>query len=109
MKVYTLGGKAHGAMPRDFSFKMPKKIRLLALKTMLSAKLAEGKIRIVDSEKIEEPKTKQVAKILKTTFDENYKFLFVTSYKPDPNFDRAQSNIYNLEVAGPNVKILKNF
>jgi len=105
------GGKAHGAMPRDFSFNMPKKLRILGLKTMLSAKLAEGKVRIIDSEKIDEPKTKLVSKILNNTFDENYKLLLITSYKPDPNFLRAQENIFNLEVAKPNtiniIKLLK--
>lgn len=59
-----IGGHAHGHKPKDFSFHMAKKIRLLALKTMLSAKLAEGKIRIIDSEQVELPKTKVVAKIM---------------------------------------------
>jgi ribosomal protein L4 len=36
----------------------------MALKTLLSARLAEGKLRIVDSEKISEGKTRIVAKIL---------------------------------------------
>jgi large subunit ribosomal protein L4 len=87
---------------------MPKKIRFLALKTLLSAKLAEGKIRIIDSEKIEEPKTRIVGKIMKQ-FDEKNNILIITSYKPDSNFERAQENIPNLEQAHSNVNMFTLF
>lgn len=85
---------------------MPSKIRFLALKTLLSAKLAEGKIRIVDSEKIDEAKTRIVGKIMKQ-FDEKNNILIITSYKQDANFERAQENIPNLERAHSNVKFFK--
>lgn len=58
------GGKAHGAQPRDLSFKIPNKKKILAIKTLLSARLAEGKLRIVDSEQIELGKTRVVKNIL---------------------------------------------
>jgi len=83
---------------------MPKKIRLLALKTLLSAKLAEGKLRIVDSEQISEPKTKLVAKIVKQ-FEDKCQLLVVTAYKTDPNFKIAQENIPNIHVAQPHVSL----
>ncbi|MCB0368043.1 MAG: 50S ribosomal protein L4 [Bdellovibrionales bacterium] len=44
------GGKAHGAKPRVFSYPLNAKIKINALRALLSAKLAEGKIKIVDSE-----------------------------------------------------------
>ena len=43
------GGKAHGAKPRVYSYPLNAKIKIQALKSLLSAKLAEGKIKIVDS------------------------------------------------------------
>lgn len=46
------GGKAHGAKPKVFSFHLNSKIKLAALKALLTAKLVQGKIRIVDSEVI---------------------------------------------------------
>lgn len=52
------GGKAHGPVPRDRSFVMNKKQRLLGLKTMMTACLFENKFVFVDSEELEVPKTK---------------------------------------------------
>lgn len=71
---------------------------------MLSAKLSEGKIRIIDSEKVEAPKTKLVAEILKQ-FDPKYRILVLTSYKTDPNFQIAQENIQRIEVTQPHVRM----
>jgi large subunit ribosomal protein L4 len=47
------GGKAHGSKPRVYSFPLNAKIKINALKALLSAKLAEGKIKIVESEVVE--------------------------------------------------------
>ena len=46
------GGKAHGAKPKVYSYPLNAKIKLNALKALLSAKMAEGKIRLVDDEAI---------------------------------------------------------
>jgi len=54
------GGKAHGAKPKVYSYPLNAKIKLNALKSLFSAKLAEGKIKIVDTEAIEDGKTKIV-------------------------------------------------
>ena len=43
------GGKTHGAKPKVYSYPLNAKIKINALKALLSAKLAEGKIKIVDS------------------------------------------------------------
>lgn len=77
-------------------------MRLQALKIMLSAKLSEGKIRIVDSEEVEEPKTKLVANSLKQ-FDEKTRLLFITGYKTDGNFLVAHKNIQTLDLCLPHV------
>jgi len=45
------GGRAHGERPREFYFPLNKKIRLLALKSLLTARLVDNKIIIVDREK----------------------------------------------------------
>jgi len=101
------GGKAHGRKPMNYTFKVTKKIRLHALKVMLSAKLAEGKIRIIDDEKVEAPKTRLVAGVLKQ-FDPKYRFLVVTGYNTDPNFKIAQKNIPRVELCQPDrINILK--
>lgn len=45
------GGQAHGERPREFYFPLNKKVRLLALKSLLTAKLIENKIIVIDREK----------------------------------------------------------
>ena len=101
----NLGGKAHGPVPRDYTYEIPRKIRLQALKVMLSAKLAEGHIRIVDTEKVDAPKTKLVAEALKQ-FDSKYRILLVTSYDTDENFKIASKNIQRIDFARPHVIII---
>lgn len=73
---------------------------------MLSAKLAEGKLRIVTKEGLEEGKTKSLAKILKL-YGSEAKILFITGYKPEPNFEIASQNIKDFEICLPNVKFTK--
>lgn len=51
------GGTAHGPVPRDLSFPINEKVRLLALKTMLSAKLYEDRLIFIETEELEFPKT----------------------------------------------------
>ena len=51
------GGKAHGSKPVDYSFPIPEKIRIHALKSLLSARLFEEKIILIDNEKIDFAKT----------------------------------------------------
>lgn len=59
------GGTVFGPTPRDYSFSVPKKMRTLALKSILSAKAREGRLIILDDFNLAEPKTKEAAIILK--------------------------------------------
>ena len=62
---WTGGGVVFAPVPRDYSFKMNKKERRAALKSVLSAKVAEKKFIVIDEIKFEEIKTKNFANILK--------------------------------------------
>lgn len=55
------GGKVHTPRPRDFSLRMPHKMRLAALRSALSAKAAASEIVVLDEIKIAQPKTKDMA------------------------------------------------
>jgi large subunit ribosomal protein L4 len=57
------GAITHGPQQRDYSFKLNKKVRKLALKMALSAKLAENRLKIVDDLDLPEVKTKQFVEI----------------------------------------------
>ncbi len=52
------GGTVHGPKPRDFSVKFPKKKRRKAVKVLLSDKLRNNKLVVIDNFDIEKPKTK---------------------------------------------------
>jgi len=58
------GGVAFGPHPRDYSKDMPKKMRQLALRCLISSKLSEGSLRIVEKFNFDAPKTKQVLDVL---------------------------------------------
>ena len=61
---WTHGGIVFAPKPRDYSYSVNKKIKRLALKSVLSAKAAEGKIIVVDSIAMEAPKTKEFVAFL---------------------------------------------
>ena len=58
------GGVAHGPKPRDYRQRLPKKMKQLALKSALSAKLASGELTLLDELKLEEISTRRLAEIL---------------------------------------------
>ena len=58
------GGVVFGPHPRDYEFGMPKKMKQLAIRSALSAKLAEGQIKVVDEFKLDSIGTKQLVGIL---------------------------------------------
>jgi len=55
--LWRHGGKAHGPVQRSFEIKCQKKVRRLALRTALSARLAEGRLVIWDSDALPEHRT----------------------------------------------------
>jgi large subunit ribosomal protein L4 len=62
---WTGGGVVFAPKPRDYSFKLNKKVKRLALKSALTTKVNEGKLVVVDSFNMEEVKTKVMAGALK--------------------------------------------
>jgi large subunit ribosomal protein L4 len=62
--LWRHGGTVHGPQPRDYSYKLPKKMQLGALKSALSAKLRDGELRVVSEFAISEAKSKLMRKTL---------------------------------------------
>ena len=58
------GGVVFAPKPRDYSFKLNKKVKRLALQSALSTKVAEGKIIVLDELTLSEVKTKEMVKVL---------------------------------------------
>lgn len=59
------GGVVFGPTPRSYSYKLPKKVRRLAIKSALSAKALEENILVLESLNFEAPKTKEFVAVLK--------------------------------------------
>ncbi len=60
------GGIIFGSHPRSYRQAMPKKMRRLAIRSILSARVAGGELKVIDSFGLEEPKTKQMAQVLQS-------------------------------------------
>lgn len=58
------GGVAFGPKPRSFAQRLPKRMRRLAIRSVLSDKAAEGRLQVLDQMGLERPRTKDVAAVL---------------------------------------------
>ena len=85
------GGVAFAPKPRSYRYTVPKKVRRLAMFSVLSAKLSEENLIVVDELKFEEPKTKAMIKVL-ADLKAQKKALIVTAEK-DENVVRSANNI----------------
>jgi large subunit ribosomal protein L4 len=64
--IWRHGGTVWGPVPRDYSYNLPKKMVLGALRSALSAKLRDGELRVVSQFALADHKTKNLVKALKT-------------------------------------------
>src|ERR1700674_1464548 len=62
--LWRHGGTTHGPQPRDYSYKLPRKMQLGALRSALSAKLRDGELRVVREFSLGEAKTKLMRQTL---------------------------------------------
>jgi len=90
------GGTIFGPLPRDYSYKIPKKAKWLALSSALAAKYADNEIVIIDDLSISEPKTRAVRSLLRKLGLDNV--LIIVPGK-DENLELAARNIPGVNVA----------
>lgn len=62
--IWVGGGTVFGPTPRNYGYKLPKKVRRLALKSALSSKVLDNEIIVLDELVLSQPKTKEMASIL---------------------------------------------
>lgn len=96
--VWTKGGIAFGPKPRDYSYKLPRKVRRLAMKSALSSKVLDNNLILINELTFEEPKTKLMVQVLEK-LNAAQKTLVVTA-DSDVNVTKSANNI-------PGVKLLK--
>ena len=98
---WTHGGIVFAPKPRDYSYTLNKKSRRLALKSVLSAKASEMNIVVIDSIKMEAPKTAQFAAFLNAVGAQG-KTLVVTA-AADENVVKSGRNIPGCQVTFANL------
>ena len=91
------GGTAFGPRPRDYGFKLNKKERILAKKSVLSQKATDKAITILEDFTLNQPKTKDFISILNKLGKTDVKTLFITE-KSDMNVVKSSRNIPNSQV-----------
>ena len=96
---WTGGGVVFAPKPRDYSFKLNKKFKRLALKSALSTKCQEEKIIVVDELNLSEVKTKEMVKVLANIKAEKALIVMDGSNK---NVMLSARNIPNVKTAGVN-------
>lgn len=94
------GGTVFGPVPRSYSYKLPKKVRRLAIKSALSSKVLEENIVVLESLAFEAPKTKDFKAVL-TGLSVNKKALVVTA-DLDENVALSARNIPGVTVVTAN-------
>ena len=98
---WTHGGIVFAPKPRDYSYTLNKKTKRLALKSALSAKAAAAQIVVIDSIKMEAPKTKEFAAFLNAVGVQG-KALVVTA-EADTNVVKSGRNIEGVQVTFANL------
>lgn len=92
------GGTVFGPNPRSYAYDLPKKVKRLALKMALSAKVQENALTVIDQIELEEIKTKRVIGILKAF---QAKDVLIISDGPNERLELSARNI-------PDVKVLRS-
>jgi len=99
--IYVGGGRAHGPRPRNYDFKLNKKVKQLARFSALSYKAKESAIAVVEPFTMEGPKTKEFVNIIKNIKVNDRMVLFVVPERNE-NISLSSRNLENVKVATPN-------
>ena len=97
--LWRHGGTVHGPRPRDYSYALPKKMVLGALRSALSAKLAEEKLTVVEAWQLESHKTKDLRETLDKLKSQS---ALLVSYGENRNLELASRNLEGVKLVAPN-------
>ena len=95
--LFRGGGRVFGPRPRNYGFKLNKKVKSLARKSALTYKAKEEGIMVMEELLLKSPKTKEFVSILKNLKVDNDRTLFVASEK-DQNTLLSSRNVKNTKV-----------
>ena len=94
--LFPGGGRVFGPVPRDYSFKLNKKLKQLARRSALTYKAQAGAIQVLENPAMEAPKTKAIVALTKALNVENKKVLVVLP-ETNVNFQLSCRNIASVK------------
>jgi large subunit ribosomal protein L4 len=92
--LWVGGGTVFGPQPRDYSYRLPRKVKRLAIKSVLTRKAREDRLKVVENFSIESGKTRDLVRILKILAPEGRTVIILGDN--DPMLKRAGRNIPGL-------------
>jgi large subunit ribosomal protein L4 len=95
--LFVGGGRIFGPQPRDYHFKLNKKVKLLARKSALTYKAKSNEIKVVEDFSLEAPKTREYASIISNLNVGDKKSLLVLN-EPNKNIVLSSRNLPNTKV-----------
>jgi large subunit ribosomal protein L4 len=98
--IWRKGGTVHGPQPRSYAYRLPRKMFLGALRSALSAKLADQKLTVVDAWQLESHKTKPFRQVL-TRLDGDTKTILLVETAANRNLELASRNLEGVKLVAP--------
>jgi len=99
--LWRHGGTVHGPQPRDYSYRLPRKMALGALRSALTAKLRDGALKVVNAFALEDPKTRHMKAVLERLEAAGKSVLIVDNDKENRNLHLGSRNL-------PGVKLVSS-
>ncbi len=91
------GGRAHGPKPRSYRYEIPKKVRRLALKSVLSTRAQSGSVFVIESLEFDAPKTRQMVSVLSNMNVRDRKCLVLMDRSDDAVYKSCR-NIVDVDI-----------
>lgn len=91
------GGRAHGPKPRSYRYEIPKKVRRLALKSVLSTRAQSGSVLVIESLDFDAPKTRQMVSVLSNMNVRDRKCLVLMDRSDDAVYKSCR-NIVDVDI-----------
>jgi large subunit ribosomal protein L4 len=97
--IWVGGGVAHGPKPTDYEQRMPKKMKRLALRSALTDRAREGRIKVVDALSFDEPKTRTAVDTLGSLG--TYGNVLLVLSEPDELVEKSFRNLPEVKIVYP--------
>jgi large subunit ribosomal protein L4 len=98
--IWRKGGTVHGPVPRSYAYRLPRKMIVGALRSALSAKLADQKLTVVDTWQLDSHKSKPFRQVL-ARLDGGTKTILLVEVAANRNLELASRNLEGVKLVAP--------